>query len=398
MPVDLSSSYHDQYQQALHRAEQAKDRGDIRTAALSYRQAAAYLVKYLGYLTGGAQQQALHNRVAELRERAAQLDRGELSQPPARPARASNKPPENEDGLQGKIIALIQKTEVAWHDIAGLEDTKREIKTAYALVMARKPQGVRVRAPSTLLLYGPPGTGKTLLAAATSNGLDATFFSVKVSDMLSKYFGESTRLVSALYAEARVRAPSVVFMDEFDALSRARGSGGSDSGPERRLLATFLAELDGLSTKGDAGFTLTIAATNRPWDLDSAIRSRFAREVYVPLPDDAARRRILQLHLQEKGHRLDVDFDNLVHRATGYSGRELSQLCETAVAAMIGRANPDLAALVDRGRQAVADFELHVQPLNREDFDAAFAAIGKPQTSPAELALYARWRGEREGG
>jgi len=394
MPVDLSASYHDQYQQALRRAEQARTQGDTRTAALSYRQAAAYLVKYLGYLAGSAQKLTLQNRVAELRDLAVQLDRGELPRSPSQTVQGGAGAGD-EDGLRGKISALIQKAAISWDDIAGLEDTKREIKTAYALVMARKPQGVRVNAPRTLLLYGPPGTGKTLLAAATSNGLDATFFNVKVSDMLSKFFGESTKLVSLLYAEARERAPSVVFLDEFDALSRARGGSGSDSGPERRLLATFLAELDGLNTKGDAAFTLTIAATNRPWDLDSAIRSRFAREVYVPLPDEAARRRILEIHLTDRGHRSDVSLATLLSRTAGYSGRELSQLCEAAVATMIGRANPDLEALVDKGREAVADFELRVKPLSRVDFDAAFAAIGKPQTSPAELALYERWQGER---
>ena len=395
MPVDLSASYHDQYQQALRRAEQAKAQGDTRAAALSYRQAAAYLVKYLGYLAGSAQKQTLQGRVAELREQAAQLDRGEVPRPAPPPTQSGATPTEDADGLRGKIVALIQKASVGWDDIAGLEDTKREIKTAYALVMARKPKDVRINAPRTLLLYGPPGTGKTLLAAATSNGLDAIFFNVKVSDMLSKYFGESSRLVSALYTEARERAPAVVFLDEFDALSRARGGSGSDSGPERRLLATFLAELDGLNTKGDAAFTLTIAATNRPWDLDSAIRSRFAREVYVPLPDEVARRRILELHLHAKGHRLSVDFETVVARAAGYSGRELSQLCEAAVATMVARANPNLEALVDQGREAVADFELRVKPLNRADFDAAFKAVGKPQTSAVELALYERWQEER---
>lgn len=394
MPVDLSASYHDQYQQALRRAEQATAQGDTRAAALSYRQAAAYLVKYLGYLAGGAQKQTLQGRVAELREQAALLDRGELPHSASQPL-PGNATVEDADGLRGKITGLIQKVNVSWDDIAGLEETKREIKTAYALVMARKPEGIKVHAPRTLLLYGPPGTGKTLLAAATSNGLDATFFNVTVSDMLSKYFGESSRLVSALYAEARERAPAVVFLDEFDALSRSRGGSGSDSGAERRLLATFLAELDGLNTKGDAAFMLTIAATNRPWDLDSAIRSRFAREVYVPLPDEAARRRILELHLHEKGHRLSVDFETVVARTTGYSGREIAQLCEAAVATMVARANPNLEALVDKGREAVADFELRVKPLNRADFDAAFKAVGKPQTSPAELALYERWQGER---
>jgi SpoVK/Ycf46/Vps4 family AAA+-type ATPase len=389
MPVDLSASYYDQYRHAMRRAEKALASGDQRAGASEYQRAAIYLDKYAGYIAGSQQKQTLQARVAELKALAVRLNTQE-SRPPLEKAAVASGGGDAE-GLTGRITALIRKADVAWADIAGLADTKREIKTAYALVMARKPQGVQVNAPRTLLLYGPPGTGKTLLAAATSNGLDATFFSVKVSDLLSKYFGESTQLVSALYEEARARAPSVVFMDEFDAISRARGGGGGESGAERRLLSTLLAELDGLSGKRDPAFILTIAATNRPWDLDSAIRSRFAREVYVSLPDQVARRRILEIHLTEKGHRSEVALPDLVARTEGYAGRELSQICEHAVAHMISRVNPDLDGLVDRGREALAEYELRVAPLTEADFEAALEAVGDPETSAEDLARFRRW-------
>ncbi|MBN1954844.1 MAG: ATP-binding protein [Anaerolineae bacterium] len=390
MPVDLSASYYDQYQHAMRQAEKALANGYGARAASAYRRAADYLEKYAGYVTNTS---ALKMRATQLRQLADRVAEGVPPSAPAQPV--TEEGAGDADGLRQQVVALIQRAEVTWDDIAGLEATKREIKTAYALTMARKPAGVRIDAPRTLLLYGPPGTGKTLLAAATSNGLDATFFSVRVSDVLSKYFGESSRLVGALYAEARERTPAVVFLDEFDAISRARGESG-ESGAERRLLATLLSELDGLNTKSDPAFVLTVAATNRPWDLDSAVRSRFAREVHVPLPDDAARRRILEIQLPQKGHQVDVSLDDLVERSAGYSGREIAQICEQAVAHMIQRLNQDLEALVDQGRDAVSAYELAVAPLLEEDFTVGLAAVGAPETTAADLARFARWC--EEGG
>jgi SpoVK/Ycf46/Vps4 family AAA+-type ATPase len=327
-------------------------------------------------------------RAQGLTQAAEQLKQGQLPRVPAAEAAG-------EDDYADAVSALIHKSSVTWDDIAGLDETKREIKTAYALTVARKPAGVELTAPRTMLLYGPPGTGKTLLAAATSNGLDATFFSVKVSDVLSKYFGESSKLVGALYSEARRHAPAVIFLDEFDAISRARGEGG-ESGAERRLLSTLLAELDGLNTKDDSAFVLTIAATNRVWDIDSAVRSRFAREVYVPLPDAPARQRILEIHLREKGHKIRVPYEKLMARTEGYSGREIAQMCEQAVAHMVGRVNLGLEDVVDRGREAVAEYQIKVKPLRAEDFDAAFEAVGEPETTEADLQKFARWREEGE--
>jgi katanin p60 ATPase-containing subunit A1 len=187
------------------------------------------------------------------------------------------------------VLSLIHKSDVQWGDIGGLEDTKDSIKSAYALALAQKPAGVQVSSWRNLLMYGPPGTGKTLLAAATAGNLEATFFNVKVSSLLSKYFGESTKLISALFSVARRLSPAVIFLDEFESLTPVRGSG--ESGAERRIVSTLLAELDGLQAKDDTGFVLTICATNLPWLLDLAILSRFQRRIYVPLPDPDARRR-----------------------------------------------------------------------------------------------------------
>jgi katanin p60 ATPase-containing subunit A1 len=394
MPVDLSASYYDQYQRALRRAKKALAAGDSGGAASHYRQAANFIEKYAAYASDARIQASLKARGVQLRQLAEQAAEGRLPSEPASDVTSVATPGDVEgDDLRQQVLALIQRSSVTWDDIAGLEGTKREIKTAYALTMARQPDGVKLTAPRTMLLYGPPGTGKTLLAAATSSGLDATFFSVKVSDVLSKYFGESTKLVDALYTVAREYTPSVVFLDEFDAITRTRGESG-ESGAERRLLSTLLAELDGLNTKDDPAFVLTIAATNRPWDVDNAVRSRFAREVYVPLPDEAARRRILEIQLDERGHETHVSYEKLVARTAGYSGREIAQMCEQAVAHMVARVNPGLVDTVDQGREAVVDYQIEVEPVKAGDFDAAFEAVGEPETTEADLRRFARWEKE----
>ena len=290
-------------------------------------------------------------------------------------------------------MELIHRSTVKWDDIGGLEATKREIKAAYGLALARKPEGVKLSGWRNILFYGPPGTGKTLLAAATSNGLDATFFSVKVSDILSKYFGESSKLLGALYSAARRVSPSVVFLDEFESITPQRGN--DDSGAERRMVSALLPELDGLATKDSSSYVLTIAATNLPWLIDKAILSRFEKKIFIPLPDEAAREAILKLQLEKRGHKSEVPYADLVKRTNGFSGREIERLCKEAVGQMTRRANPDLDKQVDQGREAIANYQIRILPLNDEDFKVAFEHV-QPEVTAADLERYDQWRQKAE--
>ena len=278
-----------------------------------------------------------------------------------------------------------------WDQIGGLEDTKNAIKSAYALALAKKPEGVQISSWRNLLLYGPPGTGKTLLAAATAGNLEATFFNVKVSSLLSKYFGESTKLISALYSVARRLSPAVIFLDEFESLTPSRGSG--ESGSERRIVSTLLAELDGLQGKDDDSFVMTICATNLPWLLDLAILSRFQRRIYVPLPDPAAREAILGIQLTRKGHHSQVTIQELVERTDGFAGRELEQVGQIAINNMIRRANPDLLQVVDSGLGKLTAYELRIEQLTIGDFESAFSQI-KPLADPRVVRRYELWQAD----
>jgi len=383
MNVDLSGEIYASFKRAQSRARAYLEEGSHLRAAAAYRQCARFMQQYAKYVTSVRVKAQWVKKAQTYERRAEELEEMRPVEAPVSSVRGPG-----EAVHRDEITALIYNSDVEWDDIGGLEETKREIKAAYGLALAQKPPHVQLPGWRMILFYGPPGTGKTLLAAATSNGLEATFFNVKTSNLVSKYFGESPRLISALFAEARGRAPSVVFLDEFESLSLPRGSG--ESGAERRIVSTLLSELDGLVGKGDDRYVLTIAATNVPWLIDAAILRRFERRIYIPLPDGAARRRILQIHLEERGHRTKIAYAELVRRTEGYSGREIQQLCNGAIERMADRTNPGLVRAVDRGREATERYRIRTVPLTTEDFDVAFEKV-RPQTTEQELAMFCQW-------
>ncbi|HQJ51890.1 MAG TPA: ATP-binding protein [Anaerolineae bacterium] len=397
MPVDLSQVYDTLYKKALAEAKLRMERGDSMGAAAAYRQCAKALRDYAGYAASPAMRKERLDRAQSFQDLAARIESGKVR--PKEPPRAEGEGPPGanpDDDYELQVTGLIFKSPVSWDDIGGLSDTKSEIKHAYGMSLAQKPEGVKLRGWRNLLFYGPPGTGKTLLAAATSNGLDATFFNVKVSDILSKYFGESSKLLSALFAMARKMSPAVVFVDEIESLSGQRDSG--ESGAERRLVSTFLSEMDGLAGKGSGNdqYVLTIAATNLPWLIDRAILSRFERKIYVPLPDAPAREAILNIHLTRNGHTSKVPMASLVKRTDGYSGREIERLCTQAVQHMVVEQNPSLAGEVDKGQEAVAKYRIRVRPLTESDLACAFEQI-KPETRPQDLTRFSEWQQKNSG-
>jgi len=286
-------------------------------------------------------------------------------------------PVEDAQQYSNEIASLIHRSKITWDKIGGLEETKREIKFTYGLALAQKPDGVKLAGWRRMLFYGPPGTGKTLLAAATSNGLGATFFNVKASNLLSKYFGESSKLITALFDAARNEADdgfAVIFIDEVESLCLPRGE-GSESGAERRMLSTILSEMDGLADKGEDRFVLTISATNTPWDLDDAVLSRFQKRIYIPLPDAEARKAILEIQLLKEGHTLDYPMQEVLRNTEWFSGRDLERLANQAVNIMVEELNGQIPKCVDSGREAIEAYKLKVRPLQKKDFDEAFKRI-----------------------
>ncbi|MCZ6691512.1 MAG: ATP-binding protein [Planctomycetota bacterium] len=340
------------------------------------------------------------SRDAEIREkkraiRLRERSKGLLAGDDSAEENGENAPQSDADGIGALVSELIHTSKVTWDQIGGLEETKSEIKYSLGLTLANRPDGVELAGWRAILFYGPPGTGKTLLAAATSNAIRTTekdravFFNVKVANVLSKFFGESSKIISELYGTARDMSPSIIFLDEFEALCASRD--GADSGPERRILSTILSELDGLAEKGrDDLYVLTIAATNRPWDLDPAILSRFEKKILIPLPDRDAREAILDIHLSRRGIRSKVSMEDLAGMTAGFSGRELESFCKQVIYKMIRERNESLPDIVDRGLDAVRSYKIKVRELARPDFEDAVQAI-RPQTSPEEAKRYLEW-------
>jgi len=391
--MDLTAGYQAAFDEAQAKAKQLVDRGSLRAAAAEYARS-AQLMRLLAESARSVpvRQQRL-SRAEDLDGMATRLKEGGRIVPTSS-AGAVEVPQDDVNELTDRIRGLVKEAKVSWADIAGLDDAKSEIRSLFAIALATKPEGVHLDERPNILLYGPPGTGKTLLAAAASKGLDATFYSVKAGDLLSRYFGDSPRLVGKLYEEADRTAPSVVFIDEIEALTPDRDSPGGVSGAEGRVLAQFLAELDGLESKGGEELVITIAATNKPWMLDDAVLSRFARLIYIDLPNEAAREGMFRLNIEGAGMSSAVTLRELAKRSDGLSGREIAAICREAVRAMLVRANPDMDAQVDKGAQAIKEYELRMVHLAEQEFARAFERV-RPATSARVLAEYERWVGER---
>jgi transitional endoplasmic reticulum ATPase len=226
---------------------------------------------------------------------------------------------------------LVQVPEVRWEDVGGADSAVQTLRDGIQLPL-RHPEAFQrlgIRAARGFLLFGPPGTGKTLLAKAVAHEADANFIAAKASDVLSKWYGESERQIARLFARARQVAPTVVFLDEIDALAPQRGSGMGDSATSERVVNTLLAEMDGLESLSRV---IVIGATNRPTLIDPALLrpGRFDELVYVAVPDSRGRRKILSIHTARMPLADDVDLDEIAERAQGFTGADLEGLVRRA--------------------------------------------------------------------
>ncbi|KAJ1409151.1 P-loop containing nucleoside triphosphate hydrolase protein [Ochromonadaceae sp. CCMP2298] len=179
-----------------------------------------------------------------------------------------------------------------------------------------------------ILLYGPPGTGKSFLAKAVATEADSTFFAMSSSDLVSKWQGESEKLVKQMFEMARESKPSIIFIDEIDSLCTARSEGESDS--SRRIKTEFLVQMDGVGSTH--GGVLVLGATNVPWELDPAMRRRFEKRVYIALPEASARSIMFKLNLGDTPNSLqERDYNLLGENSEGYSGSDVAVVVREAL-------------------------------------------------------------------
>ncbi|KAK5006850.1 Vacuolar protein sorting-associated protein 4, partial [Cryomyces antarcticus] len=233
--------------------------------------------------------------------------------------------------LRGALAGAIltDKPNIKWEDVAGLEGAKEALKEAVILPIKFPHLFTGKRQPwKGILLYGPPGTGKSYLAKAVATEANSTFFSVSSSDLVSKWMGESERLVKQLFNLARENKPSIIFIDEIDALCGPRGEGESEA--SRRIKTELLVQMDGVGR--DSKGVLILGATNIPWQLDAAIRRRFQRRVHISLPDLPARMKMFELAVGTTPCELKpADFRTLGELSEGYSGSDISIAVQDAL-------------------------------------------------------------------
>lgn len=291
---------------------------------------------------------------------------------------------EDTQRLQEMIADTIisEKPSTTMAEVAGLEGAKQAIHDAIVAPM-KHPELFKGKARQPwrgILFYGPAGCGKTLIAKAVAAEISATFFNVSAGNIVSKWLGESERLVMNLFDLARKSQPAIIFMDELDSIGVTRS--GDDVGGERRLKTQLLTELQGLESDLAERITV-IGATNLPWELDFALRSRFEKKIHVPLPDNVARKQIFEIHMEEVEVAPDVDFTELADLSEGYSGREISVVCREA-------AMEPIRDLQRTGRLDDDEVILKVRPVSRKDFLEAIENI-RPATSPEDMRRYIDW-------
>lgn len=226
---------------------------------------------------------------------------------------------------------MIQVPDVHWDDVGGLAEAKRALREGIELPL-KHPDAFRrlgIRPAKGFLLFGPPGTGKTLLAKAVAREAESNFISARSSDLLSKWYGESEQQVTRLFQRARQVAPTVIFLDEIESLAPQRGGGLGEPAVTERVVNTILAEMDGLE---ELQGVVVIGATNRPTLIDPALLrpGRFDELVYVTVPDQEGRQRILAIHTADMPLGDDVDLGALAARTEGYTGADLEDLVRRA--------------------------------------------------------------------
>ncbi|XP_074565273.1 protein SUPPRESSOR OF K(+) TRANSPORT GROWTH DEFECT 1-like [Curcuma longa] len=428
----MYSNFKEQAIEYVKQAVQEDNAGNYVKAFPLYMNALEYFRTHLKYEKNPKIKEAITQKFTEYLRRAeeirAVLDDGGGSGPAANgdaavAARPKTKPKDGEgggeDADQAKLRAgltsaiITEKPNVKWNDVAGLESAKQALQEAVILPVKFPQFFTGKRRPwRAFLLYGPPGTGKSYLAKAVATEAESTFFSISSSDLVSKWMGESEKLVANLFQMARDNAPSIIFIDEIDSLCGQRGE-GNESEASRRIKTELLVQMQGVGNNDQK--VLVLAATNTPYALDQAIRRRFDKRIYIPLPDVKARQHMFKVHLGDTPHNLsESDFEDLAHRTDGFSGSDIAVCVKDVLFEPVRKAQDAMhfyktsegmwlpcgprhpgaiqITLQDLAAKGLAD-KILPPPITRTDFDKVLARQ-RPTVSKADLEVHERFTKE----
>nr|XP_018681124.1 PREDICTED: protein SUPPRESSOR OF K(+) TRANSPORT GROWTH DEFECT 1-like isoform X2 [Musa acuminata subsp. malaccensis] len=394
----MYSNFKEQAIEYVRQAVQEDNAGNYVKAFPLYMNALEYFRTHLKYEKNPKIKEAITQKFTEYLRRAEEI-RAVLDEGGSGPAangdaavatRPKTKPKDDSGGDGGEDQAKLraglnsaiirEKPNVKWNDVAGLESAKQALQEAVILPVKFPQFFTGKRRPwRAFLLYGPPGTGKSYLAKAVATEADSTFFSISSSDLVSKWMGESEKLVANLFQMARENAPSIIFIDEIDSLCGQRGE-GNESEASRRIKTELLVQMQGVGNNDEK--VLVLAATNTPYALDQAIRRRFDKRIYIPLPDLKARQHMFKVK--------DVLFEP-VRKA-----QDAMFFCKTSDG-MWMPCGPKQPGAVQTTLQELAAKGLGTKilppPITRNDFEKVLARQ-RPTVSKADLEVHERFTKE----
>ncbi|MDP3677281.1 MAG: CDC48 family AAA ATPase [Novosphingobium sp.] len=286
---------------------------------------------------------------------------------------------------------MVQVPTVGWDDVGGLDDAQETLREGIELPM-KHPEAFHrlgIRPAKGFLLYGPPGTGKTLLAKAVAKEAEANFISIKSSDLLSKWFGESEQQIARLFARARQVAPCIVFIDEIDSLVPARGSSAGEPQATARVVNTILAEMDGLE---ELQSVIVIGATNRPALVDPALLrpGRFDELVYVGTPSEEGRVHILKIHTAAMPLASDVDLAKVAAETARFTGADLEDVVRRAGLNALRRAGSQVSEVTGEDfREALSDSRATVTEEMEKEYEKMKGELKKRAMAVSPIGFIA---------
>ncbi|MDD6256284.1 CDC48 family AAA ATPase [Methanobrevibacter boviskoreani] len=269
-----------------------------------------------------------------------------------------------------KLEGVTNLVNVSYEDIGGLKEEVRKVREMIEIPLKRPElfERLGIAPPKGVLMHGPPGTGKTLLAKAVASESDAHFISINGPEIMSKYVGGSEENLREFFEEAEANAPSIIFIDELDAIAPKREE--TQGEVERRTVAQLLTLMDGLNSRGQV---VVIGATNRPDSLDPALRrpGRFDREIEIGVPDRDERKEVLEIHTRNMPLSDDVDLDKIADSTHGFVGADLESLCKEAAMRVVRRLIPE----INQSDEEIPEETLKKIIVTNDDFKEALKEI-----------------------